>query len=173
MKNIVSIFIFLILVISFSACNSLTHLRLKDAKTEDVKGTFTLILYGGRYPNDIETVAILDLEEDQYTFEPYAPEFDYKVKNGIPAKEALNEATDFISHHYAFHSTQLGRITDNKGNTLGYELRPLYMPLEFGTMDVLDINYRTKNNKVIVTIRLTSSVEKMLYDGNILQDSGR
>jgi hypothetical protein len=134
------------------------------AKPEEAQGSYTLILYGSRHSSDIETVAILDKEGDEYTFEPYAPEFDYRIKKGVPAKEALEHAQGFINWHSAFHYSQLSKIIDPKKNVIGYELRPLYRPLEFGVSDVLDIRYRLKNNKVIVYIKLIPSVERRLFD---------
>lgn len=77
------------------------HLRTEEAKVSDIKGVFTVILYGARDINDIETVAILDFEGDQYTLEPYAPSFDYKVTKGLSEKAALEEAHKFISYHNA------------------------------------------------------------------------
>jgi hypothetical protein len=141
-------------------------LRTEGAKDADIRGSFALILYGSRHLNDIETIAILDMEGDRYGFEPYAPEFDYKIKRGIPAKEALEEAERFVSWHSSFYRTQLSRILDGKGNVIGYEIRPLYQPLAFGASDVLDVDYRIKDNKVIVRIRLKPQIERMLFDGD-------
>jgi len=140
--------------------------ELRDAKPEDVRGIFTLILYGGKYLDDLETVAILDLEGDRYTFEPYAPGYDYKIKGGIPAKEALEEAEKFVSFHSSFRRTILGKILDKEGNTIGYEVRPLYYPTTFGVSDVLDVDYFIRDGKVISYIRLKPAVEKQLHGGD-------
>ncbi|GAB4421937.1 MAG: hypothetical protein OHK0032_17600 [Thermodesulfovibrionales bacterium] len=146
------------------------HLKTEAANAADVTGTFTLILYGSRHSNDIETVAILDTEGDLYTFEPYAPEFDYRVKNGIPAKEAMVEAERFVSWHSSFYRSQLSSVMDDKGNTIGYELRPLYDPLTFGVSDVMDVDYTLRDNRVRVFIRLKPEVERQLRDGDGLKD---
>ena len=75
------LFLLAIIIISVNHAFALSeHLRTEEVKEDDVKGVFTLILYGARDINDIETLAILDREGDQYTLEPYAPAFDYKVK---------------------------------------------------------------------------------------------
>ncbi len=144
--------------------------RTEKADSSEIKGTFTLILYGGRYSDDLETIAILDLEGDYYHFEPYAPDFDYRIKKGIPAKEALAEAKKFVSFHNSFWHSQLSKILDNNGNVIGYELRPLYLPVTYGVSDILDVNYFPKENgKVKVTIKLIPSVEKTKFQGD---DSG-
>lgn len=141
-------------------------LKTGEANAIDVSGTFTLILYGSRHLNDIETVAILDLEGDPYTFEPFAPEFDFIVKRGIPAKEAMIEAERFVSWHSSFYRSQLSRVIDDRGNTIGYELRPLYDPLTFGITDVMDVDYTLRDSRVRAMIRLKPSVERQLRDGD-------
>lgn len=141
-------------------------MKTEGANDADIKGVFSLILYGSRHLNDIETIVILDIEGDSYSFEPYAPEFDYKIKKGIPAKEALEEAERFVSWHSLFHYSQLSKILDEKGNVIGYEIRPLYQPLAFGVSDVLDVDYRVKDSRVIVRIKLKPQIERMLFNGD-------
>ena len=144
------------------------HLRTEEVKEDDVKGVFTLILYGARDINDIETLAILDLEGDQYTLEPYAPDFDYKVKKGLSEKTALKEAYEFISYHNSFLRPQVSKIVDSKGNTIGYEVRPLYIPFVFGRSDVLDVDYLLKGNKVEVRIKIIPAIERALPERTIV-----
>lgn len=138
------------------------RLKTELANESEVAGTYTLILYGGRYSSDIETIAILDREGDGYTIEPYAPGFDYTVTKGLSAKEALAAAAQFIRLHASYHRSQLARILDDRGSIVGFELRPLYMPLTFGVIDVLDVDYSLKDGKVTVYIRLVPSAERML-----------
>jgi hypothetical protein len=170
MKKNIYIFILITLILfivnySFAITG---HLRTEEIKESDVKGVFTLILYGARDINDIETVAILDLEGDQYTLEPYAPDFDYKVKKGLSEKEALDEAHKFISYHNSFYRSQISRILDDKGNPIGYELRPLYMPPVFGRSDVLEVDYWLRDSKVKVVIRILPSIERALPERTIV-----
>lgn len=145
-------------------------LKTEETKAAEIKGNFTLILYGSRHSNDIETLAILDLEGDYYAFEPYAPQFDYRIERGLPAGEAIEKAERFVSWHRSFYRTQVSRIVDGKGNTIGYEIRPLYDPLTFGMPDVLDIDYMLKGDKVRVIIKLKPSVERQIYRGDGLKD---
>lgn len=170
MKHIVGICIFSLIVISVIATSDSFSierpLKTEDAKATDIKGVFTMILYGGRYADDIETIAILDCEGDQYTFEPYVPEFDYKIKRGISDREALDEAEKFVSFHNSFHHYQLSRIIDNKSNTIGYELRPLYLPFVFGVSDVMEVDYWLKEGgRVKVMIMLVPSIERWRCHG--------
>jgi hypothetical protein len=169
MKNIINCILIILVISAFTNGDSSAFekpLKTEEAKAVDITGFFTLILYGGRFSDDLEAIAILDYEGDQYIFEPYAPEFDYRIKKGVPAKEALEVATKFVSFHNSFWRSQLSKIIDNKGNTIGYEVRPLYWPTTFGLSDVLEVNYWLKEgNKVKVTIRLTPSVERTRFPG--------
>jgi len=163
--------VFCLAVIFFIVSSSFaitSHLKTEVVRKEDVKGVFTLILYGGRDMNDIERVAILDLEGDKYTFEPYAPEFDYKIKKSLYERDALETAYEFVSSHNAFYRSQLSRIMDDKDNTIGYELRPLYMPFVYGVSDVLDVYYSLKDGKVRVYIRIIPSVERALPERTLV-----
>lgn len=141
-------------------------LRTEPADPSELTGTFTLILYGGRYADDIETVAIFSPEGGPYTFSLYAPDFDFTTEKGRPAREALERAGKFVGFHPAFWRSQLSRILGPSGNTIGYELRPLYRPFIYGSSDVMQVLYRLKqNNTVRVTIRLIPSVERQRSPG--------
>jgi hypothetical protein len=137
-----------------------TSLNTEAANPSEVKGTFTLILYGGNYYDDMETMVILDSEGDGYTLDLYVPDFDYRVIKGVPAKEALAKAEKFVSFHPSFWRSQLSKILDDKGNVIGYEIRPLYYPIAYGASDVLDVHYWMKK-----TVRLITSVERLRFPG--------
>ena len=171
-KRAVSMVMFLPLclaVVHLLSSSTLAHerpLKTESAQAAEIKGIFTLILYGGSYADDLETVAILDTEGDQYTFDVFAPDFDYSVRKGMPAKEALKEAEKFVSFHPAFWQTQLSKILDTGGNVIGFEIRPLYLPITYGRSDLLDIYYWSKEGgKIKVTIKLIPSVDKFKLPG--------
>lgn len=136
-------------------------LKTAPAEITDIADKFTLILYGGQHSNDIETLAILYKEGGRYTFEPFAPRFKYIVRKGLSAKEALEAADRFIRWHNSFHQSQLRGVIDEKGKVLGYELRPLYLPLTFGIDDIMDVDYRMKTDKITVIVRLKPLVQPM------------
>lgn len=158
-----NILILIILVFAFWLATRLlksfsqgTALKTVPASEAKIEGTFTLILYGGNLSDDFETIAILDREDDRYTFEPFAPEFKYRIKRNVPAKEAITEAESFIRSHSSFHRSAVSGIVDEHGVTLGYEFKPLYLPISVGAEDVLDLNYRMKGDKVIIYVSLKS-----------------
>lgn len=140
-------------------CAGGAGLRTRVVNPQEVGGNVTLFLYGARYSDDIETLAVLDLEGDGYTFKVRAPDFDYKVKKGVPAGEALDEALEFISFHRSFQSPRVSSILDPQGRTIGYEVRPLYRIIDFPYSDVLDVYYGLSDGQVAVRIRLIPAVE--------------
>jgi len=162
----------LVLAFLLFICVSSSFALNKPFKTEaaipaDVSGTFTLILYGANYLDDLETIAILDYEGDDYHFEPYAPAFNYKVRKEVQAQEALKEAEKFVSFHSSFWKSQMSKILNKEGVPIGYEVRPLYRPFIYGISDVLDVYYFLKGNgKVKTIIRLDNSVENTGISGD-------
>lgn len=144
-------------------------IRTEIIKNIESDKTYSLILYGARHGNDLETVVIFDIEGDDYTFEPYAPHFDYEIERGLDYSMAINRAEKFVSWHPLYQRSELRRITLS-GTDIGYELRPLYDPLSYGLSDVLDIDYRSKDHKVIVRIRLLPQIERMFFDGDRVRE---
>ena len=142
------------------ACMQGTAVYPESGLVGDVRGNYTLILYGGNYSDDLETIAFLDKEDDPYKFEPYAPDFLFRVKKGMTAERALREASEFIHLHPDFQKEQLRTIKDEKGMVIGHELRPLYFPLAFGSDDVLEIDYRLKEEKLVVYVRPKPFIER-------------
>lgn len=147
-------------LLPLQACAPGKALRTDVASGSNVQGTYTLILYGGNYSDDLETAAFLDKEGDRYTLEPYAPDFVFRMRKGLTADRALREASEFIRSNPDVHGDQLRSIRDEKGEIVGYELRPLYLPITFGTDDVLDINYWLKEDNVLVYVKLKPSLER-------------
>lgn len=158
-KILVLLFILMIVAALSKSITRGELLQTVSEKPVNPADVFTLILYGGAQSNDLETVVILDKENDRYTFEPYAAGFRYVVKKRIPAQAAFEEAGRFVSRHHAFHRSQTSAIVDALGTVIGYEVRPLYLPVTFGVEDVLDVEYRLKNSKVSVFVRLKPSID--------------
>lgn len=139
-------------------------LRTEAAESTQVAGTFTVILYGASHKDDLETAAFLDREGDEYEFAPFVPAFDYRIRSGLAAEEALATARGFVNFHPAFWKSLLSNILDPQGNSIGFEVKPLYLPFAYGMSDVLDIHYWPKRDgKIKITIRLIPSVERLKF----------
>ncbi len=150
----------LLICLSLLACTPALYLKTTEAQPSEVTGTYSLILYGGRYSTDVENVAILAKEGAGYAFEVFAPDFDYRLRKHVPAEEALETALRFVGFHHAFRRSLLSAILDNKGAIIGYEVRPLYSPLDFGYSDVLDITYALQDSRVTVRVRLIRELDR-------------
>lgn len=158
--------VLLLLVLTVQSCVTGMQLRTASADRTRISGTYTLLLYGCNYPDQIANVAILVDENSRYPFEIYDLETSFKVKKGVPAQQAIAEAEAFV--RCSFHTvrqTQVSRILDDGGGSLGYEFRPLYAVTEFGMPDVLLINYSLKDGKVRAFIRKNPDREDRSNDG--------
>ena len=62
----------------------------------------------------------------------------------------------------------VSKIIDDNGNTIGYEVRPLYMFFVFGRSNVLEVDYWLRDGKVKVTIRIIPSIERALPERTIV-----
>ncbi len=156
--------IFLVLVLT--ACMPGVRLGTAGGRpAELMKGTYALYQYGCRYRDDVENAVILAPEGGRYSFDIYGPAFDYKVRTGVPGADALAKADEFLKCSFYYKTSQLRSILDPAGNAIGYELRPLYSPLDFRRDDVLTITYSLKdNNRVVVFIQLDRDIERRLND---------
>jgi hypothetical protein len=116
-------------------------LKTAAASVSEVQGTFTLILYGARHPDDPERVAILDREGDKTVLDPFASSADYWSDKGLPAKEALAKAERFVKEHGSFWKSRMSKVLSTKGDVIGFEIKPLYLPVAFGETDIIRVYY--------------------------------
>jgi len=156
-------FLLSLLVLMLQACAIGKQLATAPADPAELTGSYTLFLYGCHYPDDIKNVALLLDEKSTYPLEIYDLPTSYQVKKGVPGPQALADADAFVRCSVRLLSgTQLRRILDETGGTMGYEVRPLYSPLEFGRLDVLHVSYSLQNGIVRTYIRLDPDVERAL-----------
>ncbi len=159
-KPLATAVVFLILS-SATACVPGKQLVSRWADPAEVTGIYTLLLYGCHYSAQLDNVAILVSEESRYPLEIFDIDSSYRVKKGLTAQQALAEADAFIRcSTYGVWRVELRQIPDDIGVTFGYEMRPLYSPLEFGNPDVLLISYALKDGKVRAYIKLDPAVER-------------
>ena len=166
MKSSIKVFsaaAYVVLAAALVSCMSSIRLTPSGADPQAVTGTYTLLLYGCRYPADAQNVAFLVSDTSKYPLDIYDLDTSYKVKANVPAQQALNEANSFLRcTSYRLWQTQLQSIPDGSGGIIGYEMRPLYLPLEFGKPDILLINYALRNGKARVYIKLDPDAERAI-----------
>jgi hypothetical protein len=155
----------LLVILALTGCVTGTRLNTRSAQDAEVAGTYDVIFYGCNYLNDPETIVFLDRAGDPYTFEPYAPDFVYRIKKGLTASDALAEARNFPHCSSSFRNAEARSIVAPSGDIIGYEIRPLYYSYAFGRDDILSVGYQLREHKVIITITLDPYVERMLREG--------
>jgi len=161
------------LALFMTSCMTGTRLNTFAADPAEVSGTYTLLLHGCKYGDQIDNVAILVDEHSRYPVDIYDIPLSYTVKKGIPAKEAIAEATAFVAcSTFRVWQTRVSRIDDDSGGTIGYEVRPLYFPLEISNPDPLQISYFLRKDGVRVYIRIDSTVERDLEGAGDNRSSG-
>ena len=152
------------IAITLLGCVAGRQLATSAAEPAAITGTYTLLLYGCHYPDDIKNVAILVNEGGKHPFEIYDLDTSYKVEKHVPAQQAFSEANSFLKcTSHRIWRTEVRRISDDAGGIIGYEVRPLYVPYEFGIPDVLLISYSLRNDGTVrAYIRLDPDVERAI-----------
>jgi hypothetical protein len=161
------IFLYIAVVLLLLVLHSCAGTGLRTASLADnerITGIFTVILYGTQEYESLNTIAFLDIEGDGYELNPSAPESNYTVIKNIQDQEAVEKALHFIStQNPDFRNAQTRRILDERGNTIGYELRPLYRKIVYGLSDVLRVHYSPmERGKVKVSISLYEQIKTRL-----------
>jgi hypothetical protein len=157
-------FALFVIVASISGCLLGTQLNTETADLKTITGTYDLLLYGCRYPDDIEHAAFLIASDKAGMVELYVPSTSYKVKRGIPADQALAEANTHVRCGVrTVEATRVLRIPDGSGGTLGFEFLPRYPATDIGGMDPLNVSYTIQDGKITVYIKLFPDVERELY----------
>jgi hypothetical protein len=130
-------------LLGLSSCTSGTLLATHAlGGLEPAGGSYTLILHGGQNARDLRTVAILDRDGDPYTIVPFGAAFNYRIVKGLSAGEALARGERFINDLAAYRTMERRAIHGADHSVIGYELRPLYMPLTTGMLgDPLQTSY--------------------------------
>lgn len=159
--------VLLIAMSVLQGCAFGTQLQTKTADPKFIGGTYDLILYGCRYPNDYEHAAFLISTETKYPVSLFVPDTSYKVKKGLQAENALSEADAFVRCGvHTVTETRMHRIPDDTGGTIGYEILPRYPATDVSGSDPLLVSYSLKEGKVTIYIRLSPDVERKLYMPN-------
>lgn len=162
---------------ALAACAPGAVLHTRPDQTGKLReGAYTLFLYGCSNPQDIENTVILAPEGGEHPLAVYGPEFEYKIKTGVPAGEALAEAERFLRCSVYYRKSQLRNVLDTERKVIGYELRPLYSLIDFGAEDVLLVDYRQlQDGRVVVYISLDPRVDRMIDDERepLLRGDGR
>lgn len=141
-----SLFLFLLTALPMlSACAAVGPvLHVRPAQSvENGKTRYDLILFGGRYGDDLSSMAILEIRSVPYRISPYAPKFDFRILKNLDARQATGTAVRFLKNinpNYTGITKNL--ILSPGGRPIGYEIRPQYLTIVYGIPDVLETDYQ-------------------------------
>lgn len=153
------------LLVLQSACINGTRLSSQSiAALDTTRGTYTLIMYGGQNFRDLGSVSILDRTDDAYTIMPYGAAFKYRIIEDLSATEAVETGDRFINDLHTYKSTEIRAIHGPDNTIIGYEMRPLFMPLDTGYFgDVIETSYiLQEGNQVTVYVGFKGGIEDPL-----------
>jgi hypothetical protein len=138
------------------------------ARDQDVGGgPFTAILYSTAEYKFLQTAVFLDLEGDAYDLQPFGAPFNYTLVKGLSGADADRKAREFIASHVLYNKIELRAIIGPGGTPVGYELRPLQLPITYGQSDVLDITYVPRQDgRITIYIRLQDRIERQFEGGD-------
>ncbi len=145
------------------SCATYKSLKTERTGERDLSGTFSVIYYGYTYANDPKAIAVLDIEGDEFTFQPYASDFEFEIRSGVPSEKALPYAHSFVGRHSYFFNSQVRKIFAESGQVIGYEVRPLFHVAAFGQNDILDVDYWTEEETVYVSMDMKEHVKKRFF----------
>lgn len=115
---------------------------------------------GCGYPADIETLAVLVDESSPWRFGLFLPETTYRVKEPLPAKQAIAQAEAFVRCGiHTVRQVRLRRIAGPCNATIGFEMHPLYVPYEVGSDQTIDIPYSLRGDVMTASVRLDPRIE--------------
>lgn len=140
-----------------------TRLDSETADPRTITGAYDLLLYGCRYPDDLERAAFLIAPDKTDRVDLFVLKTSYKVKRGLPADKALAEADAFVRcGNHTVTELRVHRIPDGGNGTIGYEILPRYSYTDDGGTDPLLVSYSLKDGRITVYIRLFPDVERRL-----------
>ncbi len=148
---------FLLLV---SGCALSASIKTIRVPAETVTGKFDLILFGGNYLDDPETIVFADLRDDDIAFEPYSPDYKYKRHNNLTLTELIHVAREHLfGSSVTYRKIEFRKIYTPSGQILGYEIRAIQWPLKYGFGDIPEVSYRLKDKKLFLYIRTPEFIE--------------
>lgn len=156
-----------VLLLMLNGCMPGMQLRSELADPKALNGTFDVMLYGCRYPDDIENAAFLVPTGSTTPLELFVSDTSYKLKKDLDANKAFAEADAFVRCGvHTVQETRFHRVLDASGTVVGYDVLPRYLPYDVGGSDPLLVTYTHSAGKVRVYIRLRPEVERqlMLFD---------
>jgi hypothetical protein len=169
-RTVITIILTLVLFSLCSCAGGGSGLRTQEiTDPSGVSGRYTLVLFNDPAYIGLRAVGFLSAEGSGYTITPYASSDMYTSTYGMDGQEALQAAVSFVRKNPSFTRAVVSGILDPSGRTIGYEVRPMFSPLDYGAEDVMSITYMLKGpGTVEVHIDVIESVQNVLSAQGIM-----
>ncbi len=144
------------------SCAGSSNLRTEIfPQTGSIEGKCDLILYNAHEDELQIKIAILDISGDEFTIEPFAAKFNYRIIRGLDVDEALVLAEDHLSKADFYDGMELRRVFGPGGNVVAIEGRPVYEPFIYGPLDITDTTYYVPEQGLIKVIVRAIPLKRM------------
>ena len=167
-----------LLLTGFASVAAAKGLIVQPADVSELQGKkFTVTGYGCNTAGETASLAILQQEGTPYTFSLVSrptsfwdtPTLsnEYQTLTDVPAGEALAAAEDIVKCSPEVQDVYFNRISTPEGTVLGYEMKPIYMPVRFGSIDrnMISTDYRIDGNQVIGSVKPDALATKNDWGG--------
>lgn len=143
-----------LLVIGFASTAAARTAKTDMVSFSDIpSGSYKLVTYEQGTTNDPVMVAILQKEGTPYNLK-FGTRGIVKDLGTLPAEDAIKQAEAFVESSATVRDVEVAEIYGPDGTVLGYEVTPVFMPLRYGSSDVVDTHYdiQTDRNRTLASI---------------------
>jgi hypothetical protein len=149
-----SVTTYILIFLSFVAllmtsCSGGKLLRTEPYDAEIISGFFDVTFYYNQDYDGLKQIVILDVVDDDYEIVLYEPEYFVQTVKHVSGDDAIVNAITFLRDHQNYINYKTIAIVDHMGNTIGYEIRPLYTPEMYGIGDVMDSHYTLEDDGTV------------------------
>jgi hypothetical protein len=131
-----------------------TGMKTDMIKSTDIEpGTYKVITYDRVETNDPVSIVLLQQEGSGQTVKFTSPGAVNVRATGLSADEAVRLGQNYIERTPTVQDTELVKVT-SEGSVVGYEMRPVFMPLRYGSSDVVGTNYSVEPNRTLASVVL-------------------
>lgn len=129
-------------------------------KPDDVQaGTYRVVGFERGTVNDPLRIAILQRSDVPYNLKFKTAGVSREVA-GLSETDAIRRAEAFVKSNPAVTETEVSRIYGDDGTLIGYEVSPVFMPMRYGSSDVVDSHYRISEDRTLAFV----TVDPLLSD---------
>ena len=161
MKSVATnVLIFISLIaLAITSCAGGKHLRTEPYDAESISGLFDVTFYYNQDYDGLKQIVILDVADDGYEIVLYEPEYFMRTVKHAKGDDAEKSMVEFLQDHPNYINYKIMKIVDKEGNTIGFEIRPLYAPEMYGISDVMDTFYTMADDG---TVRALISLKEQI-----------